>query len=186
MSISLSYALNSLVWSIVGFAAGLGAGRSWRSDVHRLAELAHKVTLGGVIIVLSLATVIFVFVRTQSLESKSRCQAQFNDNFGQVTRARAKYADDDRKSLNKLLKIVASTSATPKQNAAFNAAVQAYAVHPTPENLVEVFRILAEASKSAGGVKQSQALQAYLKETSEADQKRAAHPLPKLSEKCGS
>lgn len=190
MIVSANYALNSLAWSVIGFVAGIGAGQVWKAEMHALWEKSRArmawFRLDYVLIVLAVCTCVFVFVRTQTLENRSHCQAQFNDEFRQVTSSRAKYADDDRDSLNKLLKVIATTSATPKQNADFSAAVQAYAVTPTSENLVQVFKVLAEASKTSGGVKQSEALQTYLKETAAADAKRAAHPLPKLSEKCGS
>jgi hypothetical protein len=113
------YVVNSLGWSLVGFAVGWLAS-STRRDVRRIKEAvvpddpgqrpdwSHPTGtatrwLGVVVAVLAVLTVATGYVTTRRVADVAACQADYNHRFTQVSQLRAQLADGDRAAQQNLL-----------------------------------------------------------------------------------
>lgn len=156
---TILYVVNSLGWSLVGFAVGWLAGGA-RRDVRVIKEAvvpdedddekARPRWMGGmdatrwlgiVVAILAVVTVTQSYLASRRLSEVTDCQADYNQRIVDVTRIRSQLADEDRTALNTmLLTIYTKRDDKPAQLAAYTAWVNTVRTneverkqHPLPE-----------------------------------------------------
>lgn len=123
MSPVLEYVVNSLGWSLAGFAAGWAVA-SLRRDLTTIKEAVVDDTpdgdqlpahtsrvstdtatrwLGIVVALLAIVTVTQGVIAQRRIGEVTSCQARFNSEFAQATSVRAQLANEDRLALQNML-----------------------------------------------------------------------------------
>lgn len=119
MTAVVEYVVNSLAWSLVGFALGWVVA-SLRHDLTQIKEtVVHEdppptprhVThhpsasrwLGIVVALLAAVTVVQGLIAQQKIADVTACQAEFNRDFAHASSLRSQLAAEDRAALNSML-----------------------------------------------------------------------------------
>jgi hypothetical protein len=118
----LEYIVNSLGWSLAGFAAGWAVA-SLRRDVNTIKEAVMddedtrdseppraRMTvdtatrwLGIVVALLAIVTVTQGVISQRRINAVTECQADYNNRFAEVSQRRAALAEEDRDALQRML-----------------------------------------------------------------------------------
>lgn len=133
---ALNYVIQSLVWSMLGFAGGFFFGRAGR-EVHQIKEVVvtenddepthagvsddrWRQAFGVALIALALATVTQAWYNVEQRRDTVECQVRYNVAMAEAFKARTQYAESDREALVAFFRVPATSSDRIRREAYFD------------------------------------------------------------------